>query len=249
MARTAARAAAVSGLCALLAVALTACGAGGDGPTDPAPREEPGPTLATAPRPADWRDVRSATGLVYSVPPDWEVGDPFGEAPAEPGADPAPGADPGTDWGSGFVTTANAIADRGYCPTADHSFRVLSGVTDELPGQARDQAESASRAIADSIDRRFTQAGADVPLPEPRKIGVSGSAAWHVSLRGQVRPPRDRCTPPVIRFDAVAVSTRTPDGAPASIVFVLMADEGEPGVQPEATVDAVVASLRYDNMV
>jgi hypothetical protein len=33
------------------------------------------------------------------------------------------------------------------------------------------------------------------------------------------------------------------------IVFVLMSDEDEPGVQPEATIDAVVASLRYDNSV
>src|SRR5699024_6443661 len=82
--------------------------------------------------------------------------------------------------------------------------------------------------------------------PRPEKIGVSGAPAWHLSLRGRVRPPRNTCTPPVIRFDTVAVSTRTPEGAPATIVFVLMADEGEQGVQPEETIDRVVASLRYD---
>ena len=54
---------------------------------------------------------------------------------------------------------------------------------------------------------------------------------------------------PTIRFDTIAVSTRTPDGAPASLVFVLMADEDEAGVQPTETIDAVVASLRYDNTV
>src|SRR5699024_5274075 len=101
-------------------------------------------------------------------------------------------------------------------------------------------------AMADSIDRRFTQAGADVPVPDARRIGVSGVPAWYVSLRGEVRPPRNDCTPPTIRFDTIAVSTRGPDGAPASLVFVLMAEEGEAGVQPTATIAAVVPSLRYD---
>ncbi|MBB0997061.1 hypothetical protein G6024_08140, partial [Dietzia maris] len=202
-------------------------------------REQPGPTLAAGPPPADWQDVRSPTGLVYSVPPGWEVGDPFG-------VDDDAG-DPGSDWGSGYVTTANAIADRGYCRLGGLSFRTLVGISaTALPGEAREQAESASRAMADSIDRRFTQAGADVPVPDARSIGVSGVPAWYVSLRGEVRPPRNDCTPPTIRFDTIAVSTRGPDGAPASLVFVLMSDEGEAGVQPTETIDAVVASLRYD---
>lgn len=212
---------------------------GGGDDTDEPTREQPGPTLAAGPPPADWQDVRSPTGLVYSVPPGWEVGDPFG---VDDDAD-----DPGSDWGSGYVTTANAIADRGYCRLGGLSFRTLVGISaTALPGEAREQAESASRAMADSIDRRFTQAGADVPVPDARSIGVSGVPAWYVSLRGEVRPPRNDCTPPVIRFDTIAVSARGPDGAPASLVFVLMSDEGEPGVQPTETIDAVVASLRYD---
>ncbi len=207
-----------------------------------APREEPGPTLASGPPPVDWKDVRSSHGLVYSVPPDWEVGDPYG--------DPDNPHDGGSDWGSGYVTTANAIADRGYCPSSGLSFRTLVGISHSaLPGDAREQAESASRAMADSIDRRFTESGADVPVPEATSIGVSGVPAWHVTLRGEVRPPRNVCTPPVIRFDTIAVSTRGPDGAPASLVFVLMADEGEDGTQPTETIDAVVASLRYENSV
>ncbi|WP_314038365.1 hypothetical protein [Dietzia sp. CH92] len=239
MARTAATLLAGS-----LVAALTGCAlwSGEEDDRDGPSREEPGPTLAAGPPPAGWQDVRSATGLVYSVPPEWEVGDPFGVQ--------EDGTDPGSDWGSGYVTTANAIADRDYCALGGLSFRTLVGISaTSLPGEAREQAESASRAMADSIDRRFTQAGADVPVPEARSIGVSGVPAWYVSLRGRVRPPRNACTPPVIRFDTVAVSTRTPDGAPASIVFVLMTDEGEPGVQPTETIDAVVASLRYDNSV
>ncbi|MGN0102202.1 MAG: hypothetical protein ACI39C_14795 [Dietzia sp.] len=239
MARTAATLLAGS-----LVAALTGCAlwSGEQDDRDGLSREEPGPTLAAGPPPAGWQDVRSATGLVYSVPPEWEVGDPFGVH--------EDGTDPGSDWGSGYVTTANAIADRDYCALGGLSFRTLVGISaTSLPGEAREQAESASRAMADSIDRRFTQAGADVPVPEARSIGVSGVPAWYVSLRGRVRPPRNACTPPVIRFDTVAVSTRTPDGAPASIVFVLMTDEGEPGVQPTETIDAVVASLRYDNSV
>lgn len=246
---------------ALLIGALTfatgACGLGGDSgdsgaaESDP-PREEPGPTLADGPPPADWKDVHSPTGLVYSVPPGWETGDPFGQTdPSDPDAGQPdgtdlPGSGSGSDWGSGFITTANSIADRGYCPLTGQSFRTLAGISGVLPGDAQDQVESASRAMADSIDRSFTENGAEVPVPEPRKIGVSGATAWHLSLRGQVRPPRNICTPPVIRFDAVAVSTRTPEGSPATIVFVLMADEGEEGVQPETTIDQVVASLRYD---
>ncbi len=239
-----ARAAATVLASGTLVAALTGCALldrGADAPAE-TEREQPGPTLAAGPPPADWQDVRSASGLVYSVPPDWEVGDPFGV--------PEDGPDPGSDWGSGYVTVANAIADRDYCALGGMSFRSLAGISASvLPGEAREQAESASRAMADSIDRRFTQAGAEVPVPEARSIGVSGVPAWYVSLRGEVRPPRNICTPPVIRFDTIAVSTRTPDGAPASIVFVLMADEGEPGVQDTATIDAVVASLRYDNSV
>lgn len=224
-----------------LVASLSGCtlwsGVGDD--ADEPTREQPGPTLAAGPPPADWQDVRSPTGLVYSVPPGWEVGDPFG-------VDDDAG-DPGSDWGSGYVTTANAIADRGYCRLGGLSFRTLVGISaTALPGEAREQAESASRAMADSIDRRFTQAGADVPVPDTRRIGVSGVPAWYVSLRGEVRPPRNDCTPPTIRFDTIAVSTRGPDGAPASLVFVLMSDEGEAGVQPTETIDAVVASLRYD---
>ncbi|WP_206472799.1 MULTISPECIES: hypothetical protein [Dietzia] len=224
-----------------LVASLSGCALwSGDGDDVDAPaREQPGPTLAAGPPPADWQDVRSPTGLVYSVPPGWEVGDPSG-------VDDDAG-DPGSDWGSGYVTTANAIADRGYCRLGGLSFRTLVGISaTALPGEAREQAESASRAMADSIDRRFTQAGADVPVPDARSIGVSGVPAWYVSLRGEVRPPRNDCTPPTIRFDTIAVSTRGPDGAPASLVFVLMSDEGEPGVQPTETIDAVVASLRYD---
>lgn len=234
-----------------LAASATACLPGSDEPPPQPPREQPGPTLSSGPPPAGWQDVRSPTGLVYSVPPEWEVGDPFGApAPDSPdGPDPDTGPDSGSDWGSGFVTTANAIADRGYCESNGLSFRTLAGISTVLPGDAREQVESASRAMADSIDRRFTRNGADVPVPEPRSIGVSGAPAWYVSLRGAVRPPRDACTPPTIRFDTVAVSTRTADGSPASIVFVLMADEDEPGVQPEVTIDAVVASLRYENSV
>lgn len=242
-------------LLSALAVSASACGLVGDdvdrgeGTPEP-PREEPGPTLAEGPPPADWKDVHSPTGLVYSVPPDWEIGDQFGQTdPSAPGTgrpDGTQGSDGGSDWGSGFLTTANAIADPGYCPLSGFSFRTLSGISGVLPGDSRDQVESASRAMADSIDRRFTENGADAPAPRPEKIGVSGAPAWHLSLRGRVRPPRNTCTPPVIRFDTVAVSTRTPEGAPATIVFVLMADEGEQGVQPEETIDRVVASLRYD---
>ncbi|MDV8001601.1 hypothetical protein [Rhodococcus sp. IEGM 1408] len=249
-----------AGLAALLAgsltAALTGCSPGSGGPPEQAEREAPGPSLAAGPPPGDWQDVLSRTGLVYSVPPEWEVGDPFGSIPDDPngsggddGGAGGDGEDSGSDWGSGFVTTANAIADRGYCESSSQSFRTLSGISTVLPGEAREQAESASRAMADSIDRRFTRNGADVPVPEPRSIGVSGASAWYVSLRGTVRPPRDTCTPPTIRFDTIAVSTLAADGSPASIVFVLMADEDEPGVQPEATIDAVVASLRYNNSV
>lgn len=210
--------------------------------SDPTPREEPGPTLASGPPPADWQDVRSSHGLVYSVPPDWEVGDPYGSPEGEHQA--------ATDWGSGYITAANAIADRGYCPSSGLSFRTLVGISEAaLPGDAREQAESASRAMADSIDRRFTQAGAETPVPEATSIGVSGVPAWHVTVRGQVRPPRNVCTPPVIRFDTIAVSTRGPDGGPASLVFALMTDEGEEGTQPTETIDAVIASLRYENSV
>lgn len=225
-----------------LLVALAGCSVGGDGAAPTSTPEEAGPTLADGPLPEGWTDVHGPGGLMYSVPPSWK---PLGgDAPG------APPEDDSQDWGSGYVTTANSVADLGYCPIGGGmSFRALAGLTQPVAGHARDQAASASRSLADSLDSRFTQNGADVPRVDPVKIGVSGAPAWHVSLRGTVHDPRNRCTPPTIRIDAVAVRTTTPDGAEASQLFVLMADEAEPGVQPTEVVDRVVASLRFDNSI
>lgn len=54
-----------------LVASLSGCAlwSGGGDDTDEPTREQPGPTLAAGPPPADWQDVRSPTGLVYSVPP------------------------------------------------------------------------------------------------------------------------------------------------------------------------------------
>src|SRR5699024_3398702 len=138
---------------------------------------EPGPTLAEGPPPADWKDVHSPTGLVYSVPPDWEIGDRFEQTdPSAPGTgrpDGTQGSDGGSDWGSGFLTTANAIADPGYCPLSGFSFRTLSGISGVLPGDSRDQVESASRAMAGSIARRVTENGAAAPAPPGRRRSAS----------------------------------------------------------------------------
>ena len=226
-----------------LVTVLAGCGGGGDDPAPTTTPEAPGPTLARGPVPNGWKDVASGTGLLYSVPPEWDLGSTTG-----PDGTPS-GGDDSAGWGSGYVTHANSIAERGYCHAAATSFRVLAGITDPMPGEARDLATSAGRSLSDAISTEFSRNGADVPPPEPEKIGVSGAPAWHVVLRGRTHPPLDECTPPTIRVDAIAVATTASDGSPAAQLFVLMADEDQPGVQPRETVDRVVGSLRYENTV
>ena len=236
---------AAAAVTAALTCTLVGC-APDPAPTRPSPTTATaGPTLARSPIPSDWRDVPGPGGLIYSVPADWGRLEDAGGGARE--ADRAP--DDGQDWGTGYVTVANTVAGYGYCPASGTSFRVLTGMTDTRPGTAEEQARSAARSLTDALSHTFTQNGADVPAAEPRLIGVSGAPAWYVSLRGRPREPRHRCTPPVIRIDVVAVATRAADGSEATQLFLVMADEEEPGVQPTEVVDRVVASLRYEDSI
>ena len=201
-------------------------------------QEQAGPTLG-AQVPSDWQDLRHRSGLVYSVPPEWAVV-----------AEDAPGAaDDSLDWGFGVLTSANAEAQRGYCSLpGTSSFRVRVGLTDPVPGDAESITASMSRSMGDAMNTMFSQHGADVDLGTSEKIGVSGTLAYHHTLRGTPHEPRSRCTPPTIRADVIGVSLGTPE-APETVAMLLMTDEDEPGVEPADVIDRVLGSLRFDIMV
>lgn len=239
---------------------LPSLGDAGDAPASPT-QEAAGPTLG-ARVPSDWQDVRHSSGLLYSVPPEWTVygggggsggpGGTSGQTTAPDGAAPSsPGgpADDSTDWGFGVVTTANAEAQRGYCPApGGDSFRARVGISDPVAGSADDVTGSMARAMGSAMDLVFSENGATVDLGEAEKAGVSGNLAYHQTIRGTPAEPRNACTPPTIRADVLGVSVGTPED-PKTVTLLVMSDEGEPGVEPTETIDTVVGSLRFDNAV
>lgn len=206
-------------------------------PAEPT-REEAGPTLG-AQVPSDWQDLRHRSGLIYSVPPEWAV-----VAEDSPEA-----ADDSLDWGFGVLTSANAEAQRGYCSLpGTSSFRVRVGLTEPVPGDAESITASMSRSMGDAMDTMFSEHGSEVDLGTADKIGVSGTLAYHQTIRGTPNEPRSICTPPTIRADVIGVSIGSPE-SPETVALLLMTDEDEPGVEPEAVIDQVLGSLRFDNMV
>lgn len=206
-------------------------------PAEPT-REEAGPTLG-AQVPSDWQDLRHRSGLIYSVPPEWAV-----VAEDSPEA-----ADDSLDWGFGVLTSANAEAQRGYCSLpGTSSFRVRVGLTEPVPGDAESITASMSRSMGDAMDTMFSEHGSEVDLGTADKIGVSGTLAYHQTIRGTPNEPRSICTPPTIRADVIGVSIGNPE-SPETVALLLMTDEDEPGVEPEAVIDQVLGSLRFDNMV
>ena len=201
-------------------------------------QEEAGPTLG-AQVPSDWQDLRHSSGLIYSVPPEWAVV-----------AEDSPEAtDDSLDWGFGVLTSANAEAQRGYCSLpGTSSFRVRVGLTEPVPGDAESVTTSMSRSMGDAMDTMFSEHGSEVDLGTADKIGVSGTLAYHQTIRGTPNEPRSICTPPTIRADVIGVSLGNPE-TPETVSLLLMTDEDEPGVEPEAVIDQVLGSLRFDNMV
>lgn len=206
-------------------------------PAEPT-REEAGPTLG-AQVPSDWQDLRHRSGLIYSVPPEFAV-----VAEDSPEA-----ADDSLDWGFGVLTSANAEAQRGYCSLpGTSSFRVRVGLTEPVPGDAESITASMSQSMGDAMDTMFSEHGSEIDLGTADKIGVSGTLAYHQTIRGTPNEPRSICTPPTIRADVIGVSIGNPE-SPETVALLLMTDEDEPGVEPEAVIDQVLGSLRFDNMV
>lgn len=249
-----------------LAVGLGACGTSEssvEGPQfDPA-----GPTLGTKPPPGDWVDVTHSSGLLYSVPPDWQVlgagaggsdgSDGSGGSDGSDGSDsPGPGGpdgpgragdDGGTDWGFGLITTANAQTGVGYCGPVD-SFRLRVGLTAQREGTVADVAEDMASTMSDAMETTFSVNGSTVDSSEPETVGVSGALALHQVLIGHPHEPRNSCTPPRFRVDILAVQMGTPE-QPSVVAMLLIADMDEPGVVPEEVIDKVVGSLRFNNVL
>lgn len=232
-----------AGLAGLALCTLAGCALLPDAAPERPTQEDAGPTLG-AHVPSDWHDLRHRSGLVYSVPPEWAVV----AEDAPDGAEARTPADDSLDWGFGVLTSANAEAQRGYCALpGTSSFRVRVGLTDPISGDAESITASMSRSMGGAMDTMFSEHGSEVDLGAADKIGVSGALAYHQTIRGTPNEPRSICTPPTIRADVIGVSIGNPD-APETVALLLMTDEDEPGVEPEAMIDQVLGSLRFDNM-
>lgn len=217
---------------------MTACTPARPAGGDPSPTEEAGPTLGAAPVPGDWIDVPHRSGLVYSVPPSWDVLTENGT-----GADETE-----LELGFGIVTVSNAEAQRGYCRASVHSFRVLVGLTRQAGGTAAEVTAQMGRTMAHAMDTTYSQHGTAVDAGEIVKIGVGGVPAYHQQLIGHPHEPRDSCTPPRFRVDVIGVQLGTPE-EPQTVSLMLIGDLDEPGVESAADLDRVIGSLRFNDML
>lgn len=222
----------------LWAAGASGCGLPGTATPEPTPTEEPGPTLGAQPVPGDWVDVPHRSGLIYSVPPQWLVVDEDGNGAEEFER----------NQGFGIVTVSNVEAQTGYCPGAPHSFRVLAGLTRAMPGTAAEVTTDMGGTMSYAMDQSYSEHGTQVEAGEIEKIGVGGAVAYHQRLVGHPHEPRNICTPPRFRVDVIGVQLGTPE-EPQVVSMLLIGDLDEPGVEPESTIDQVIGSLRFNDVL
>lgn len=235
----------IAALCVALGVTVTAagCSSSVEGTGDPDARDPADRLPLPGEAPDGWRDVTSPVGLQYSVPPEWTVAEPD-----RPDA-PAPTA---SDWGSGFATTSNAEAQPGYCGRAG-SFRVRTGISEPIAGRADAISADGDRTIKQSLERNFSYGASRPEFAESKRTDVEVGGVIGTWYSGTVRMhgTRDRCTPPLGRHDVIALEiTGGGQGSePRTIVFVMIADREETGVEPEETLERVIDSLRFEHRV
>lgn len=183
-------------------------------------------SVAPAPVPTGaWQQVTSAKdGLTYDVPPDWE---------------PGPDTLAGFESPEGEVTALmHGVAFYGddWC---DDNWHTLVGFV--TPGSISDKGSIEDTAVhwaqaAAQDDGGGTPTGT---LGKPRQVTVNGGRTTATAVTAVVTPLTQTCPVPAIAVTVVSVPK--PSG---HALFVVVADRGAEGSNPDAALAKVIASVR-----
>ncbi|MEU6134984.1 hypothetical protein [Nocardioides sp. NPDC047086] len=207
--------------------------ASGDEPAPPAspsgaaPTSTPPPaSVPPAPVPdGAWKPVTSAKdGMSYDVPPDWE---------------PGPDTLAGFESPAGEVTALmHGIATYGddWC---DDNWHTLVGFV--TPGSISDKGSIEATAMHWAKAAAQDDGGGNPTgsLGEPRTVEVDGGRTAATSVTATVTPLSQKC--PVPTIEVTVVSVPKPSG---QALFVVVADRGAEGSNPDAALAKVIASVR-----
>lgn len=208
--------------------------AGGD-PTRPAggtsesASAEPAPTsMAPSPVPSgEWQQVTSAKDkMTYAVPPDWK---------------PGPDTLAGFESPSGEVSALmHGVATYGddWC---DDNWHTLVGFV--TPGSISDkgsiEATATHWAKSAAQDDEGDGGNPTGSLGEPRQVKVDGGRTTATAVTATTTPLDQTCPVPSIEVTVVSVPK-----ASGQALFVVVADRGAEGSNPDAALTKVIASVR-----
>lgn len=194
--------------------------------TSPAPAPVAPTPVAPAPVPdGPWKPVTSAKDeMTYDVPPDWE---------------PGPDTLAGFESPTGEVTALmHGIATYGddWC---DDNWHTLVGFV--TPGSISDKGSVEATAMHWAQAAAQDDGGSNPTgsLGERRPVKVNGGRTTATSVTATATPLSQKC--PVPAIEVTVVSVPKPSG---QALFVVVADRGAAGSNPDAALAKVIASVR-----
>ena len=194
-------------------------------PTASAPASAPA-SVAPAPVPdGAWKPVTSAKdGMTYDVPPDWE---------------PGPDTLAGFESPAGEVTALmHGIATYGddWC---DDNWHTLVGFV--TPGSISDKGSIEATAMHWAQAAAQDDGGSNPTgsLGERRQVKVDGGRTTATAVTATATPLSQKCPVPAIEVTVVSIPKPSGQG-----LFVVLADRGAEGSNPDAALAKVIASVR-----
>ncbi|TQL66583.1 hypothetical protein FB381_0446 [Nocardioides albertanoniae] len=186
----------------------------------------PPKSVAPAPVPAGaWKKVTSPKDkMAYDVPPDWE---------------PTPGGLAGFESPAGEITALmHGIASYGddWC---DDNWHTLVGFV--TPGSISDKGtiEATATHWAKAAAQDDGGSSPTGSLGEPRSVTVNGGRTEATAVTATTTPATQTCPVPAIEVTVVAVPKDS-----GYALFVVVADRGAEGSNPDAALEKVIASVR-----
>ncbi|MFE6507040.1 hypothetical protein ACFVDI_14435 [Nocardioides sp. NPDC057767] len=195
-------------------------------PSTSSPSAPPPAPVAPAPVPdGTWQPVTSAKDrMTYDVPPDWE---------------PGPDTLAGFESPTGEVTALMhgvAIYGDDWC---DGNWHTLVGFV--TPGSISDKGTIEATAMHWAKAAAQDDGGSNPTgsLGEPRTVEVDGGRTAATAVTARAVPLSQSC--PVPAIEVTVVSVPKPSG---QALFVVVADRGAEGSNPDAALAKVIASVR-----
>lgn len=190
------------------------------------PSAAPPTPVTPAPVPdGAWKSVTSAKDrMTYDVPPDWE---------------------PGPDTLAGFESPAGEVTalmhgiatyGSGWC---DDDWHTLVGFV--TPGSISDKGSIEATAMHWAKAAAQDDGGSNPTgsLGQPRTVKVDGGRTAATAVTATTTPLSQKC--PVPSIEVTVVSMPAPSG---QALFVVVADRGAEGSNPDAALAKVIASVR-----